>query len=141
MKIYMAAQYQQKEEIKAYADQAQAGGIEVTSRWLLEPHAPNAQMAAVTEDDLESYAINDLADIDRADMFVFFSLSDQTPFKRGGRHVEFGYALAKSKPILVVGPKENIFHCLHDRVRHVETWKIALTQLLLTQAVAETNIF
>ncbi len=28
----------------------------------------------------------------------------------GGRHVEFGYALAKGKPIVLVGPQRNVFH-------------------------------
>lgn len=29
---------------------------------------------------------------------------------RGGRHVEFGYAMAKGKRLIVVGHRENLFH-------------------------------
>ena len=31
---------------------------------------------------------------------------------RGGRHVEFGLALAAGKRLCIVGPRENIFHFL-----------------------------
>lgn len=50
--------------------------------------------------------------------------------RRGGRHCEFGYALATRKEILVVGPRENVFYCLEE-VRHRESWEEALAQLAL----------
>lgn len=31
---------------------------------------------------------------------------------RGGRHVEFGVAVASCKRLVVIGPRENIFHHL-----------------------------
>jgi nucleoside 2-deoxyribosyltransferase len=34
---------------------------------------------------------------------------------RGGRHFETGYALARDKPIIVVGPVEHAFQHLSER--------------------------
>jgi hypothetical protein len=31
---------------------------------------------------------------------------------KGGRHVEFGLAVAAGKRLVVIGPRENVFHCL-----------------------------
>jgi len=33
-------------------------------------------------------------------------------YKRGGRHVEFGYAIAYGKRLVIVGPLENAFYYL-----------------------------
>lgn len=38
---------------------------------------------------------------------------------RGGRHVEFGMALALGKRVIVVGPRENVFHLLPEVEVHV----------------------
>lgn len=88
--------------------QLEAQGHEVTSRWLEEDTPLNHSMEDVTSDYAAKSARYDLEDIDEADAVLFFSESVLTP--RGGRHVEFGYALAKDKWIYVIGPAENIFH-------------------------------
>lgn len=124
MKIYLAGKYSSKEEIREKAAELRALGIEVTSTWLEEPHAPNTAMSDVPEDDLAVYAQNDLTDIEMADWLVFFSEDPTTSVVRGGRHVEFGYALATDMGILVVGPHENIFHHLPE-VIVISTWNEA----------------
>lgn len=135
MKIYLAAQYSQKEEMRGYANILRGLGIEVTSRWLEEPHKPNTQMHEVTEEELAEYAKNDMQDVYVADLLVFFSQPSTTPVARGGRHVEFGMALAFGMPILVVGPKENIFH-LMKYVRHVDTFDDAIPLIVTEEAIA-----
>ena len=50
---------------------------------------------------------------------LFYSEHPDTATVRGGRHVEFGMALALGKPIFVYGHKENIFHYL-PQVEHTE---------------------
>ncbi len=40
---------------------------------------------------------------------------------KGGRHIEHGYAVATGKRLIVVGPRENIFHC-HPATEAYETW-------------------
>lgn len=129
MKVYLAAMYSQKEEMKQYAADLAVNGVTVTSSWLTEPHSPNTQLHEIADTLLAEYALRDFADIREADGMIFFSQPATTPTLRGGRHVEFGYALALHKPIIVVGPKENIFHT-HWLVQHAPDWGTALDLLL-----------
>jgi nucleoside 2-deoxyribosyltransferase len=41
---------------------------------------------------------------------ISFTFPRGTPSTGGGRHVEFGYALAKGKRVVVIGERENVFH-------------------------------
>jgi len=121
MKLYLAARYTRKDEIRGYAYYLTTEGFyTITSTWFLEPHDPAVTLAEVTPANLQEYAHRDLAEIDAADALLLFSESDQTWNKRGGRHVEYGYALAKGKRIFVVGPHENIFHYVQG-VTHFDT--------------------
>lgn len=128
MKVYMAARYSRKDEIAKYARLFRSQGIEVSSTWFDEPHTPTVQLSDVSEVLLREYATRDLAEIDIANAFIFFSESDQTWNRRGGRHVEFGYALASGKRILVIGPIENIFHHVRG-VEHVDSLEMAIWKL------------
>lgn len=128
MKVYLASAYGRKEEMREYARQLTEMGIGVTSTWINEPHAPNAKMSQADASDLQLYAVTDLLDIDDADSFAFFSEDPETSAPRGGRHVEFGYALANNKRVFVVGPKENIFHYLPE-VEHFSSWAALLVYL------------
>ena len=58
----------------------------------------------------EAIAVQDLIDVDNADVLVVYTEPYGTPVSGGGRHVETGYALGKGKTVLVVGPHENVFH-------------------------------
>jgi nucleoside 2-deoxyribosyltransferase len=129
IRIYLAAMYSEKNEISAQAEVFRNHGIGVTSTWLEELHHPNIQMSEVATNDLTCYAENDIRDIESADWFVFHSVEPTIPTVRGGRHVEFGYALARGKKILVVGPEENIFHHL-PAVQHVNDWESAVNFLI-----------
>ena len=129
MKVYLAARYSLKNQMVEYAHELRSLDIEVTSRWLEEPHSPTSQIGDVSEDLMRQYAQIDVEDIHAADTLVFFSVDPTTPTVRGGRHVEFGYALALGKSILVVGPKENIFHFLPS-VRFVTSWRQAVNALI-----------
>ena len=125
MKIYLAAMYSQKPLMEKYAKELRDLGFEVTASWLEESHHPHSKMSDLTNNELVQYAIADLNDIDKSDILVFFSQDPETATVRGGRHVEVGYALAKNKAILVVGPAENIFHYLPN-IRQVNSWAAAL---------------
>lgn len=133
LKVYLASRYSTKPQIEKYAAELRELGIEVTSTWLEETHAPNSGMGDVSEKLLTQYGYKDLNDIDRAHILVFFAVDPTIPTLRGGRHVEFGYALRDAiegrKLILVVGPKENIFHTLAE-IKHVDTWQEAVHFLL-----------
>jgi hypothetical protein len=127
MKLYLAAMYSHKTKIAEAAKELTDLSFKVTSTWFKEPWAPNVQMKDLTADDHSFYARRDLQEIEDADLLVFFSEEGATP--RGGRHVEFGYALRGKLPILVIGPKENIFHYTNN-VFHVATWDDAKAWLL-----------
>lgn len=114
MKVYLAAQYKQKNELREYADSLRADGHAVVAEWLKEPYDPNCALADLTDESLRQIAEQDCNDIRRADVVMSFTVPETEATKRGGRHVEFGYALAFDKRLIVVGPKENIFHHLGD---------------------------
>ena len=94
---------------------------EVTSRWLWEDHS-SAQGPA----DMRGYAIDDMRDVARADILVAFSEHPgrmDFPEKienanRGGRHAEFGMALATGMDCHLIGPIEHVFHNLPQVMHH-----------------------
>lgn len=130
MKVYLASRFSRGPELLGYRADLERHGIEVTSRWLLGGHEWEG-----TDDDAlpvsvgARFAYEDLEDLDAADVVVCFTEEPRSGPTRGGRHVEFGYALATRKDLLVVGPRENVFYCVEE-VRHRETWEEALAQLV-----------
>lgn len=110
MKIYIAGRYSRRDEFREIAKQLEEMGHEVTSRWLQEDEPLNSHMGDHTPDWYAKTAQIDLEDIDNAAAVLFYAEDPKVGTPRGGRHVEFGYAIAKGKFIYVVGPEENIFH-------------------------------
>jgi hypothetical protein len=104
MKLYLAARSDRRVELQALARSIEQLGHVVTSRWL----------AGLGREDADN-ARYDLTDVVVADALVLFAEAPNrsAPF-RGGRHVEFGYALRAGKTMFIVGPRENIFHELPD---------------------------
>jgi hypothetical protein len=98
-RVYLAAMWGRRLEMRAVADQLAAQGCEVTSRWLWE------DKGGETADQ----ATMDLADIVRSDVLVFFAQPHGSANRGGGRHFEFGYAWALGRLCLVVGGCEQIF--------------------------------
>lgn len=131
MRIYMAAQYAKKLEIANYAEQAEAVGIHVRADWLEESEAPEATLDSVSDKLKSRYAQQDWWDIGACDIFVFFSEPQDNQPPRGGRHVEFGMAIALGKEIVVIGEPENIFHYLPGiKIEFFGTWNSALAYLI-----------
>lgn len=137
MKIYLAAPYKSKELMSTYAAELRAGGITVTSSWLNEPHKPETQMGDLTHEQHRAYALQDIKDVQAADILVFFTDKTKT-IVRGGRHVEFGVAVQRRIPIYVIGDFENIFHHL-PRVIHFTKWA-AVRNMLIALSRGETDI-
>jgi hypothetical protein len=120
MITYIAARYSRKVEMKSLVEPFKKRGITVNSRWLEETNAPEMTLNDVTKAFKTETAIADLEDIDAAESVAFFAEDPLVGTPRGGRHVEFGYALAKGKKIFVIGGPENIFHYL-TQVKHYDT--------------------
>lgn len=120
MNVYLAGPYAARTMIKSYADELEAIGYKVTATWLNETHDINDgttdAAAALPDDQVDAHARQDMRDIDAADLFIAFT-ADRVGISRsagasGGRHVETGYAIAKGKPVILVGNPENVFHRL-----------------------------
>ena len=110
MKIYLAAVWSNRELMQKTARVLTALGHTITSRWLNDEHinGTHAQCAQI-----------DLDDIDRAEALMLFSVGPRgTPFTGGGRCIEFGYAIAREKILILIGPVENVFHTLPQVTRY-----------------------
>jgi hypothetical protein len=107
VKIYLAAKWANKEYMKTVAEQLKACGHEITSRWIHFHKGVGRQESA----------LQDVEDVLKADMLVSFTESPTAGYMTGGRHVEFGIAYASGKQLILVGPKENIFHDLPNVIQ------------------------
>jgi len=128
MNFYLAARYSRRLELCDYRNELQLMGYTVTSRWLDGSHQISRDGVPINDDGealiesprltpeaaalREQFALDDLEDIERADVLIAFAESPRSTASRGGRHVEFGYALAINRIIWVVGSPENLFHYL-----------------------------
>lgn len=139
MKVYLAARFSQKNEIAKLAEELRAAGVEVTSRWLNEKAPANSTMDQYSDEYLRETAAIDLEDIDAADALVLFTVNPKEPTVRGGRHTEFGYAMGRGLGLMIVGPRENIFHYLPAVVQR-DTWEEAKDVLLTAKQLQEEAI-
>lgn len=121
-KVYLAARYSRKNELRGYASELAEFGVEITSSWLKEEYDPNVSIKELTDRENYQVALQDLEDIVEADTMVFFAEDQNNQPPRGGRHCEFGFALALKLRIVVIGEKENVFHYLPEIV-HYPSWR------------------
>lgn len=124
MKVYLAARWTRRDEMRIYADDLAQRGHTCTSQWLYGNTFGDDGHRALTDAESGMCATVDLANIDAADIIVCFTEHPGSGAARGGRHVELGYALGRGDVyVIVVGPIENVFCVLSDRV---DTWDEAL---------------
>lgn len=125
MIIYLAADYLRKSEMQGVRDFLKALGHKVTSRWIDTPDAVEVAgigSGTITDYNYSDYACHakqDWSDIYNADTFVLFTTGEKS---RGGRHTEFGIAATWDKRLIVVGPREHVFHCIPE-VQHYPSWR------------------
>lgn len=101
VKIYIAAKYARREEMEEIALMLMnAHGYDITARWVFGGEEGFSQ---------EEIAVFDLEDVDEADTVISFT-EHPDMYTTGGRHVEFGYAIATGKRLVVIGPRENVFY-------------------------------
>jgi hypothetical protein len=111
-KIYLAAQYARNPEMRQVRNILHGLGYSVTSRWIdqhdgsLEEALGEAELGANPERGVP-FALKDIEDIRAADTVIHF-----TGAGRGGRHTEFGIAIALGKSLILIGPREHVFHTL-----------------------------
>jgi hypothetical protein len=109
--VYVAARFERQEEARIVAQQLEANGYHHRCRWLY------ARGSALIDPQVsELWARLDLNDIDACDVYLL--LSDEV-LGRGGKDFEGGYAFAKRKRLVVVGPRAHVFHYLPG-VRYIK---------------------
>lgn len=135
MKIYLAARYSRHPEMREVRDRLVAAGHEVTSRWIdvdstFSKYSPGVSFSIEQLNSDPEYASqfadNDMRDVLSAYALVLFSENGESSDSKGGRHVEFGAALAclylarvihlagargvfPLNRVIVVGQRENVF--------------------------------
>ena len=139
MRIFLSARYGRREEMIQRGAELVEAGHEIVSRWLyVDGMTEDArEVEAATESmpvfKAMPFAIQDLSDLDNAEVFIAFTEETSSPYGRGGRHVEYGIALERHRRnmldlIIVIGPRENIFHCVkgsaHRPVYHLPRWDL-----------------
>jgi hypothetical protein len=116
VKVYLAARYDRALEMCRVALLLQEAGHEVTSRWIKGHDSTDPAVLA-------RFAQEDIEDVAAADVLMLFT-EPNIQGTRGGRHVEFGIALALGKRIVLVGVNnaKNIFQHLPEvyRAHNVE---------------------
>ncbi len=140
--VYLAARYSRRLELCQYRDVLAGYGIAVPARWLNGEHQLDNQGrpigetgelmfengSAAAEHYRERFALDDYEDVLTAQTLIAFTETPRSSNSRGGRHVELGIALGAGKPVIIVGPRENIF-CWLPGVRHYDTWADFLADL------------
>ena len=132
MRIYLAARYSRHPEMRRYREDLKALGHTVTSRWISGDHhmAEATMFTNGDEEQARRFAQEDWDDLVEANCVISFTETPRSTNGRGGRHVEFGLAVAEHKQNIIVGPRENVFHYLKG-VDVYETWEACLSRLKL----------
>lgn len=117
MNIYLAARYSRHPEMQIIAKDLMLRGHTITSRWIWGEHAAHdsALLDPANRHQSALFAQDDMEDLAAAECFVSFS--DGGTGSRGGKHAEFGMALALGKRLVIIGGAEHVFHCL-PQVEH-----------------------
>lgn len=140
-RVYLAASYSRRVELLQYRQDLELLGYTVTSRWLNGTHQiaddgrpiGEAGELLVEGTSVETPAVElrrhflreDMEDVAACDILVSFTEPPRSEHSRGGRHVEHGMALAFRKYLVIVGPRENLFHW-HPNTVQFDTWDEAL---------------
>ena len=124
--------------MQGYRDALESLGHTVTSRWINGGHQidDNGLSAEAKEEERTRLAIEDMQDLWDAECCISFTEAPRSTNTRGGRHVEFGCAFSWGKRLIVVGHRENVFHCL-PRVQFFPDWSGCLAALSAEQTSAQ----
>jgi hypothetical protein len=139
-RVALCARYSRKAELLKYKAVLEANGYQITSRWLTmpmpegtatigKPDAAADWSKVAGEPEKIHLAMMDLEDLRAAaTVIVFTEDRPANPDKGqgepslGGYHTECGLAIALKKNVVIVGPRENVFHYLPGVVAY-PTWE------------------
>jgi hypothetical protein len=109
--MYLASAFRRRDEIRVYKNRLEDAGHVITSRWLGDTHHEISGELGSEPENEARWALEDIEDVHRADVLVSFTSPE---YGRGGRHVEYGLGIAFQKSLIIVGPKEHVFHMVPD---------------------------
>lgn len=124
MRIYLAARFDRRDEMRGVRTVLEGFGHAVVSRWINEadgqPDSATPQALAGNPDAFAEFAQRDLEDLRAADAVIVFTALEGGGF--GGHHTEFGVALGDDdKQLIICGPRTNVFHTL-PKVEWFPNW-------------------
>lgn len=105
--IYVAAPWKNRDQARDAAQALLRDGHRITSRWLSDGH--DLVDIQWRSPQCVREARMDLADVRDASTVLVLTTSEPIGV---GHHVEFGYALATGKVVVVAGPLRSVFHPL-----------------------------
>lgn len=110
MNIYIAHNFEAAEFLaEIITPQFEKAGHFITSRWIFNP---TSELTG---------ALQDLEDIDRADILILYTKQyGERPGR--GKYFEFGYALRAGKKIILIGEEDNcVFYLLPNIIKFKNT--------------------
>lgn len=114
--VYIAARFSRRPEANALARELQNRGHSITSRWV-KPETDHVLPTGISRQAEDSerrrFAMEDMDDVRQCDWCISL-MEEPRSNTRGGRHIEFGVALALNKKLTIIGPRETVFHHLDD---------------------------
>lgn len=136
--IYLAATFSRAEEMREYREQLAKEGHSVRARWI-DSHEKMFGVMKSEEvmrhpEKARQSAQEDIADILTCDIVILFT---DMPSTTGGRHTEFGMALAFGKKIVIVGQRENIFQAAKG-ISQYNTWEDMIKMVRRANASRKT---
>lgn len=135
MKIYIAARFSRRPEANRLAQVLKSYGYTITSRWV-KPDQTDLPETGIseqaTDSDRRRFAMEDYEDVKACDWCISL-MEEPRNNSRGGRHIEFGIALALGKKLTIIGPRETVFHHL-DQVGHFDSIEEFLYRLVLLES-------
>jgi hypothetical protein len=135
MRIYLSAAFERRDTIREYARELREDGHEVVSTWH-EKRGDGYEDLSWRQ--ARICAEEDLEDLQKADLLVGFTERPDSPFMRGGRHVEFGIAVQRGIQVAIIGEWENVFHCLKYTMWCID-WLHFMCWIRAKRALAEAE--
>jgi len=123
-RVYLAARFARRDQLIGVARALEASGVEVVCRWLFVEGVALSTKELDSQSRAGQMASMDFEDLRAADVCLAFTEQAREPQGRGGRHAEVGIALGLGHRVILVGPREHVFHCL-PQVEHFASWEEA----------------
>lgn len=111
-KLYIAGSSKELERVKKFATYAKDQGFMITEPWWdkVEEHGANPDIPRAKK---KEFADADIAGLEAAECVILLAPADNSGF---GCAFEYGYAIAKKKPVVIAGKHASVFCALRPTV-------------------------